>query len=150
MNNLLDGFCVTHDIQFHEVDSMNIVHHSQYILWLEKARFALAKKTLNFGMKDFERNGILLPVTKVECKYLRSIKLDQPIRIYVKLVESESALVKFIYEVYEKDTQVKFAEATTEQAFVNKDGKLLLNQPELWVEGVKKIKTEFPTYIVGQ
>jgi acyl-CoA thioester hydrolase len=142
-----DSIYVTHSVQFHEVDSMGIVHHSQYLLWLEKARFTFAKETIGFSMKDFENNGFLLPVTKLECKYIKSIKLDQQVRIYIKLIETEIALVKFCYEVYDEITKMKLMEAVTEQVFVNGEGQLLLKNPEIWKFKIEEMKQKQPHFL---
>jgi|GEM_PF-1488211 len=150
MREKKEGYLITHAVQFHEVDSMNIVHHSQYILWLEKARFSFAKETLDLSMQDFAKLGILLPVIELKCKYLRSAKLDQQVEIYIQLLETERAVARFAYQLYDSETGVKFMEAETEHAFVNSEGKLFLSFPEIWREGVENVKRNHPGYIVAR
>ncbi len=146
--NLGDGFSTTVTVQFHEVDSMKIVHHSYYIYWMEIARFQFAKEMLGFTFHDFETMGIFLPVTKLECKYIRSALLGQSIVIYLKLVEREEAIATFIYEMRDQETGKKLFEGCTEHAFVNGSGRLLLRYPKEWVQALDEIHKKHASYIV--
>lgn len=55
-------------VHYYETDKMGIVHHSNYIRWMENARVnVLYDVNLNFS--DMEKRGILSPVLSVSCEY---------------------------------------------------------------------------------
>ena len=55
-------------VQYYETDRMQIVHHSNYIRWMEEIRVAfMAQKGVPYD--QMEHNGILMPVLGVTCSY---------------------------------------------------------------------------------
>lgn len=146
--NLHNGFFSKIKVQFHEVDSMNIVHHSYYIYWMEKARFDFSTSLLGLSYDNFGKLSFSLPVTKLESKYIRSVQLGQEIVVYLKLVERDEAIVTFVYEMRDQKTEVKLFEGRTEHVFINKSGRLLIQYPEQWRKALKKVREETPNYII--
>lgn len=146
--SLIDGFSTNIKVQFHEVDSMRIVHHSYYIYWMEIARFNFAKSIMGFTFQDFESMGFLLPVTKLESKYIRSATLGQNIVVHLKLIDRDEAIATFLYEMRDQETRQKIFEGRTEHAFINQSGKLLLNYPNKWMQALQEIKNISPSYII--
>ena len=57
-----------HQVQYYETDGMRIVHHSNYIRWMEEAR---CDYLIQVGIPyDYlEEREILLPVLSVDCTY---------------------------------------------------------------------------------
>ena len=47
--------------QYHETDQMGIIHHSNYVKWMEEARIDFMKE-LGFGYGEVEKRGIVSPV----------------------------------------------------------------------------------------
>lgn len=146
--DLLDGFPTNISVQFHEVDSMKIVHHSYYIYWMEKARFHFAESMLGFSFQEFESMSFSLPVTSLKSKYMQSAILGQKIVIYLKIVERDEAIVTFIYEMRDAETGKKLFEGCTEHVFVNKLGKLHLQYPVQWTSALEEVKKKNDSYIV--
>lgn len=50
--------------QYHETDQMGIIHHSNYVKWMEEARIDFMKE-LGFGYGEVEKRGIVSPVAGV-------------------------------------------------------------------------------------
>ena len=46
-----------HQAQYYETDQMGIIHHSNYIRWMEEARIAYMDE-MNFPYKKLEAAGI--------------------------------------------------------------------------------------------
>lgn len=147
--DLRGGFPTNLSVEFHEVDSMKIVHHSYYINWMEKARFNFATSELGLSKKDFCELDFSLPVTRVESKYIRSATFGQNIIVYLRLVEREEAIVTFHYEMWHKEENVKLFYGITEHVFLDRNGKLLLHYPERWLRAIKTLKTKKPSYIIN-
>ena len=53
-----------HQAQYYETDQMGIIHHSNYIRWMEEARIAYMDE-LGFPYKKVEEAGIISPVLSV-------------------------------------------------------------------------------------
>ena len=52
-------------INYYETDRMGIVHHSNYIRFMEEARCYLLEK-VGMPYSAFEENGIMIPKRKLE------------------------------------------------------------------------------------
>lgn len=62
------GITFERKINYYETDKMGVVHHSNYIRYLEEARcFWLEKEGIPFSL--LEENGITIPVLGVDCVY---------------------------------------------------------------------------------
>ena len=46
--------------QYHETDQMGIIHHSNYVKWMEEARIDFMKE-MGFGYGEVEKRGIVSP-----------------------------------------------------------------------------------------
>lgn len=88
---------------YYETDQMAIVHHSNYIRWFEEARLDYMKQA-NLNYEEMEADGILMPVTQVNCQYLLPLRFDETAEIVTKLVLFNGVRVCFQYEIYEKET----------------------------------------------
>lgn len=58
------------DVRYYETDLMGIVHHSNYIRYMECGRHDML---VQFGIPiwEIERQGVMAPIVSVESKYLR-------------------------------------------------------------------------------
>ena len=57
-----------HKVQYYETDRMGLVHHSNYIRWMEEARIDFLE-SINLGFDKLENMGITSPILEVNCKY---------------------------------------------------------------------------------
>ena len=107
-------------INYYETDKMGIVHHSNYIRYMEEARcFMLEKNNLPFS--DLEKNGITIPVLRVSCNYKHHVSFDDT--ILMKLFVKSYTGTRFIigYEAVDKKTQKQVITAESEHCFTNID-----------------------------
>ena len=56
--------------QYHETDQMGIIHHSNYVKWMEEARVAFLDY-VGLGYGKVERLGIVSPVVGITLGYKR-------------------------------------------------------------------------------
>lgn len=73
-------------INYYETDKMGIVHHSNYIRYLEEARIAWMEE-IGIPFEVLEENGITIPVLGVECEYKHHITFGDTILIDVFVKE---------------------------------------------------------------
>ena len=67
-------------INYYELDGMNVVHHSNYIRYMEEARIYLLDK-MGLPYKKIEDNGIMILVVKVDISEFDGIKLGMKYEI---------------------------------------------------------------------
>ena len=120
-----------HKVQYYETDKMGIVHHSNYIRWMEEARIDFLDQ-IGWNYKVMEDEGIISPVTGVESKYKQNTSFGDVISIEVGVEEFKGIRLKLRYVMKKGDVVVN--EATSEHCFLDKDGKVL---------NIKKAKPEF-------
>lgn len=88
-------------INYYETDSMKIVHHSNYIRFMEESRtYSLSKVGLPYS--KMEEEGILIPVLSVSCEYKKPARYDDTILIDVKVKEYTGVKLIMIYEITNK------------------------------------------------
>jgi acyl-CoA thioester hydrolase len=89
----------TRRVFYYETDKMGIVHHSNYIRWFEEARIDFMRR-VGLDCDRQEREGILMPVTEVQCKYKSSVRFDEQVEVYSHLVYFNGVRASFKYEIY--------------------------------------------------
>lgn len=73
-------------INYYETDKMGIVHHSNYIRYLEEARIRWMEE-IGIPFEVLEENGITIPVLGVECEYKHHVSFGDTILIKVFVKE---------------------------------------------------------------
>jgi len=86
-------------IRYAETDQMGIVHHSNYLLYLEQARIEwLEKKGINYS--QLEKDGIMLPVYNININYKKPIGFGDTVKVKVKFGETSLVRITFEYELF--------------------------------------------------
>ena len=120
-----------HRVQYYETDQMGVVHHSNYIRWMEEARTDFLSR-IGWDYDTLEKAGIISPVVAVDCKYKTSARYADVIDIAVKIEEFKGVKMKVVYEMKRGDEVV--CEGHSEHCFLDRDGKIL---------NMKKVNPEF-------
>ena len=85
--------------RYAETDQMGVVHHANYLIWMEVARVDYCRDA-GFRYRDLEnQHGILLVVTEVDCRYLSPARYDDDIEIATVLTRANHRAVTFQYEM---------------------------------------------------
>ena len=75
------GHISTVEVRYAETDQMGIAHHSNYAVWFEVARTDFIKAA-GISYTDVEKEGIITPLTSLECKYKKaSLTKLSPVRL---------------------------------------------------------------------
>lgn len=111
-----------HKVHYYETDKMGIVHHSNYIRWMEEARVAYLEQ-IGAGFAAMEARGLQSPVVSVSCKYRRPTRFDEQIRILVRISKYNSVVLRVSYEMYSQTTGELTTTASSEHCFVDGSGK---------------------------
>ena len=112
-----------HRVKYYETDKMGIVHHSNYIRWMEEARIDFLGQ-IGWNFRKLEESGIVSPVTAVECKYKVSTLFDDLITIAVWIEEFKGGKLKLRYEMH-NEAGALVCEGASEHCFLNQEGKIM-------------------------
>lgn len=107
-------------INYYETDKMGIVHHSNYIRFLEEAR-CYWLDDMGMPFKAFEDNGVTIPVLGVNCEYKHHVTFSDIIQIKVFIKEYSGVRMTVGYDVINKNTGETVIVAETKHCFTNKD-----------------------------
>lgn len=125
-------------VRFVETDLMGVVHHSNYLRWFEMARVEYLR-TANVLLPDLIADGILFPITEVQCKYRQSAYFDEMIRVEATLVDFSRAKLCFSYRVVRETDNVLLAEGTTQNVFTDEKGRII-RLPQLYFERIEAVR----------
>jgi acyl-CoA thioester hydrolase len=84
--------------RYAETDQMGIIHHANYLIYLEQARIDWLDQ-LRFSYVEMEKSGVILPVTNVNIDYKHPLYLADEITVSCTLLQPPTARVIFDYEV---------------------------------------------------
>ena len=109
-------------VRYAETDQMGVVHHANYITWLEIGRTDLLRQ-LGFSYVEMEADGMALPVVDVKCRYRLSAHYDDDVIIQTWLEYLRDSLMRFRYKLVRKNDGQLLAEAESTHIVVGRDMK---------------------------
>lgn len=105
-------------INYYETDKMGVVHHSNYIRYLEETRCDWLK-SIGMPFNVLEDNGITIPVLAVECKYKYHVTFGDTIIIKPFVKEYTGVRMTVGYEAINKETGKIVLEGETKHCFTD-------------------------------
>lgn len=111
-----------HKAQYYETDTMKIVHHSNYVRWMEEARVDMLEQ-MGIGYDVMERSGILSPVLSVSCEYKSMTRFPETVEISVRLIRYTGVRFDISYEIRDASTGTLRTLCTSSHCFINGEGK---------------------------
>lgn len=122
-----------HHAKYYETDQMGIIHHSNYVRWMEEARMNLMEQ-IGLSYKGMEEMEIISPVLSIQCEYKSMVHFDDTVVIETKMEEYNGIKMKVKYRMTDKATGELRCMAVSEHCFLNRSGKplsLKRSYPEL-------------------
>lgn len=90
-------------INYYETDRMGVVHHSNYIRFLEEARCQMLDAN-DMPYSAFEEQGIMIPVLGVNCTYKQHVTFDDVIVIKPFVKDFNGVRLTMGYQITNKKT----------------------------------------------
>jgi acyl-CoA thioester hydrolase len=118
---------------------MGIVYHGHYIAWFEIGRTEYCRAA-GVPYRALEDSGLLILVTAAECKYRRSARYDDEVRVATTLTELASRGLAFAYEVRDGEGR-RLAEGATRHVFADVSGKPI-RAPAAVIETLERFRAE--------
>jgi len=122
-----------HHAQYYETDQMSIIHHSNYIRWMEEARLDFMGQC-GVPYKDLEDMGIIIPVLSVSCEYRSMVHFDDDVIINVKVTRYSGIKMNLEYAFTNAKTGELTTTGTSSHCFLNRNYRpmtLKKNYPEI-------------------
>lgn len=112
-----------HHVQYYETDKMGITHHSNYVRWMEEARIAFLRE-IGMEYEKMEAQGIISPVTAVECRYRATTTFADVVTIEVCVSAFNGIVLKLGY-VMTNQLGKKVFEGHSEHCFLHENGRII-------------------------
>jgi acyl-CoA thioester hydrolase len=105
------------EVQFYDLDPMDVVWHGNYVKYLEVARCALLD-SIGYNYTQMKASGYSWPVIEMNLRYIRPAVFGQKLRLRADLVEHENRL-KIDYLISDAATGKRLNRASTSQVAVD-------------------------------
>lgn len=121
-------------IRYADTDQMGIVYYGNYCTFYEIARTEALRK-LGFSYKLMEEKGIIMPVIKLNIKYIKPAYYDDVINISAAIKEKPSVKINFDYEIFNVNNLL-INSGNTVLAFINKQNNKPVQAPNWFLEAL--------------
>jgi acyl-CoA thioester hydrolase len=85
-------------VRYYETDAQGVVHHSNYFRYFELARIELLK-AVGHSYADLEAAGVLLVVSKVQCKFHYPSRYGEMLRVWIRTERARGARIDHRYRI---------------------------------------------------
>lgn len=109
-------------VRYQETDQMGVAHHSVYPVWYEESRTSFMSAT-NMPYSQIEKKGLMLPVSKLECKYIKPAYFEDSLVIHTQIKSVSAVKMDVYYQIYREDVLINTG--YTEHPFVDKNFKMI-------------------------
>lgn len=113
-----------HHAKYYETDQMGIIHHSNYIRWMEEARMD-AMSQFGISYRSMEESGIISPVVSVSCQYKGMVHFDDTVQIQVKVVKYNGVRLDLEYEMVDSINGELRTKGTSTHCFLDREGHVI-------------------------
>lgn len=107
-------------VRYAETDRMDVVYHSNYLVWFETARIQMLDQ-IGIPYREIEARGLFLPVLSVSAEYKRPARFDDRIEVHLFMKKKPRARMHFEYEVRRGDELL--VTGVTSHGFMDQQGK---------------------------
>lgn len=112
-------FSFERKINYYETDRMGVVHHSNYIRFMEEARCKWLE-SLDMPFSLMEENGVTIPVLGVNCEYKYHVTFGDVIVISLFIKEYSGVRMTIGYTIINKENGKIVLTGETKHCFTDK------------------------------
>ena len=114
----------TFPVRYAETDQMQIVHHANYIVWMEEGRSEFMRAS-GGDYAAVERGGHLLAVTNVQARYLAPAHYGERVTVRTWVEELRSRTLTFGYEIVNAETGTLLVTGQSEHVCMDRQGRVI-------------------------
>lgn len=119
-------------VRYAETDQMGVVYYGNYPQFFEIGRVE-ALRSIGLSYKEMEARGIMLPVLKLEVKYIAPATYDDLIEIRTEIRELPSTRITFHHEIRNEAGKL-LTIGMVQLVFVSIESKRPLAAPDYFME----------------
>ena len=135
-------FVYVRKAHYHETDMMGVVHHSNYLKWMEEARIAFMD-FVGTGYAEVEKNSVVSPVTGVTVDYKKPVLFGDEIEIRLSVKAYTGIRLEICYKMFNRTRNEICTVATSKHCFL-KDGRVISMKKEM-----PTLDSKFAGYLAG-
>ncbi len=106
-------------VRYGETDQMGYCYYGNYAQYFEVGRVE-AMRQVGMSYKELERQGVMLPVSEFQVKYLTPALYDDELTVITKITKLKGVRLYFEYEIFNEQKEL-VCKASTVLVFVSKD-----------------------------
>ena len=122
-------------VRYGETDQMGYAYYGNYAQYYEVGRVEMLR-SLGMDYAGMERDGVMLPVLALNCKFIKPALYDQEITIRTTVSELPGIRIHFKYELFNADEELINIGDTT-LVFVDMKKNKPCQPPEDFMERLK-------------
>lgn len=129
------AFLYERAVNYYETDQMGIVHHSNYIRWLEETRLALMEQ-IGLPYARMEAQGVLIPVLSASCEYRVPFRFGDTFQVQAFPLAFNGVKLRIGYRICHRDTGTLHTTGETSHCFVDRQMRLVRlkrDYPEIYL-----------------
>lgn len=127
-------------VRYGETDQMGYCYYGNYAQYFEVGRVETLRE-IDCSYKDIEEDGVMLPVSEYQVKYLKPAFYDDLLTIRTHIREIRGAKITFDYTLL-NDKEEILSKATTVLVFVRKENMRPCPPPEDLLLKLKPYETK--------
>ena len=110
-----------HLVEYCETDAMKIVHHAEYIKWMEYARHHFLSMH-DFDCATLEQNyGVMLPILSIAINYKSMTRFGDTVEILAEMKKFNGVYLDFTYQIFDHVTQKVRAIGNSRSGFIDRE-----------------------------
>jgi acyl-CoA thioester hydrolase len=110
-------------VRYAETDQMQVVYHSNYLIWCEIGRTEFIR-ALGTPYSELERQNVTLAVVEASLRFHSGARYDNLIRVTTTISDVRSRTITFDYVISNAETGERFVTASTKLASLTRDSRL--------------------------
>ena len=110
-------------VRYAETDQMQVVYHSNYLIWCEIGRTEFIR-ALAMPYAELERQNVTLAVVEASLRFHSAARYDNLIRVTTTIADVRSRTITFDYLITNAETGERFVTASTKLASLTRDSRL--------------------------
>lgn len=118
-------------VRFHEVDSMQIVWHGNYIKYMEEGREAFGKK-YGISYMDWKAMGYIVPLVSISCNFRMPLQYGDTAVVETRLVNNNAAKIIYSFKIFRQSDNELMATGESTQVFLDMERELILTMPKVF------------------
>ncbi|MCI8622593.1 MAG: acyl-CoA thioesterase [Provencibacterium sp.] len=88
--------------QYYETDQMGIIHHANYVYWMEEARVDFMEQ-MGFGYRQAVEAGIDFAVLGLSCRYHKMVRFGEEVQIEISISRLTATRMTVAYRILGPD-----------------------------------------------